>query len=282
VRLLFPNRTKRSKAFGFAVVAVLVFALLSGIQQISCFISATRRVIQFDAPVSSTVRHAQEEDESKEDGGFLKFLKVEKEIELSPEEFNFALQEEIEVQRKKYYIGGVVKESNKIVPWKEVDEDVIEKEARRVLRKNGIKDPSAPQGAEEEDTGIELSLLGEQDVNLDWSTASSGIKVGYIIERKRAQSTNFREIASYEDFNYLLMQEYKVDFSHTDEIVPPGTWTYRVLCRYRTGEVAVVDQQDITIPEPSGVDNTLALYVLLAVLTFSLGFAYFADPPMQK
>lgn len=277
------GRTLRMKAFRLLAFAGLVFAVRNISHQISCFISTGRPSnLNLSKPDSATLRRA--EDAGKEDGGFLKFLKVEKEIELSPEEYEFALQEEIEVQRKKYYIGGVVSEKNKIVPWKEVDETVIEKEAKRVLRKNGIKDPDADPAveAEEEESAVELTLFGEQDVRLDWSSGAPGVKVGYIIEKKKAQGTNFQEIASYEDFNYLLMQEYQADFTHTDELVSPGAWTYRILCRYRTGEIKVVDEQDITVPEQSGINNTVALYILIGVLLGSFGFAYFADPPMSK
>jgi len=37
--------------------------------------------------------------------------KVEQDIELSPEEYSLALEQEINSLRKRYYIGGVVKES---------------------------------------------------------------------------------------------------------------------------------------------------------------------------
>ncbi|CAK0827432.1 unnamed protein product, partial [Prorocentrum cordatum] len=67
---------------------------------------------------------------------------VEQDIELSPEEYAMALEQEVESQRKRYYIGGVVKDNNLIVPWKPVDEKQLMKDARKQLKKNGILDPS--------------------------------------------------------------------------------------------------------------------------------------------
>merc|ERR1719362_2523867 len=120
-------------------LCVLLPAFLLGCYLIS-------RTTTFVSP--SSVGHVRARSVSRaaedEDGGFMSFLKVEQEIELSPEEFQIALTQEIENQRRKYYINGVVKENNLIVPWRPVEEKALEADARRALKKNGIVDPSAP------------------------------------------------------------------------------------------------------------------------------------------
>lgn len=211
-------------------------------------------------------RNAQEGKE--DDGDFFSFLKVEQDIDLSPEEYQIALDAEREGQRKKFYIGGVVKKNNLIVPWRDVDEDELEKMAREALRKNGIYDPSRPRD-EEEDTKVTMSIIGETDVRLDWEGGTPGEKVGYIVEKKRQNSADFKEIANYEEFKNtaLLAKTFagnKYDF--TDEYVKPGPWTYRVLVRFRSGEVKVVDQLDVDVPEPSGIDIKVSYAVLLLTL----------------
>jgi len=230
---------------------------------------------------AATARSAEGEGK-EEEGGFLKFLKVEQDIELSPEEYKMALDQEIEAQRKRYYIGGEVKPNNLIVPWKPVDEKQLEADARRQLKKNGIVDPSGePMRDTDEDSLIDIQIIGEQDVQIDWTAGVPGTKVGYIVERKRQQETNFQEIATYENMgtSFLLAQPYAGhEYSFTDEIVAPGPYTYRVLCRVRSGEISVVDQKDIVVPELSGVDSGAALIVFVVATVVVLVGAYFYDP----
>jgi len=234
---------------------------------------------------SLTVRKAEGEEG---DGGFLKFLKVEQDIELSPEEYKIALEQEIESQRKRYYIGGEIKENNLIVPWKPVDEKQLEQDARRALKKNGIVDPEGGaqvlrgEGADQtQDSLISAQIVGEQDVLVEWTAGEPGTKVGYIVERKRPSDANFREIASYEQpaFANLLAQPYAGhEYTYTDEIVKPGPYSYRVLVRFRSGEVSVVDQKDVTVPELSGVDSGAALIVFVILAVSNLVYSYFSDP----
>eukprot|EP00408_Alexandrium_pacificum_P007899 CAMPEP_0171217176 /NCGR_PEP_ID=MMETSP0790-20130122/32553_1 /TAXON_ID=2925 /ORGANISM="Alexandrium catenella, Strain OF101" /LENGTH=293 /DNA_ID=CAMNT_0011682963 /DNA_START=98 /DNA_END=979 /DNA_ORIENTATION=- len=236
---------------------------------------------------TQTARRAEgfpEPTGEKKEGGFMNFLNVEQDIELSPEEYNIALEQEIESQRKRYYIGGNVKPNNLIVPWKPVEEKQLEADARRQLKKNGISDPSGGPGAfrdSAEDSPVSIMIIGEQDVQLEWTGGEPGTKVGYIVERKRPQDQNFREIATYDSdrFSYLLMQPYAGhEFGFTDGLVQPGAYSYRVLVRFRSGEISVVDQKDVTVPELSGVDNKLALIVFLVILVSSLVGASLFDP----
>eukprot|EP00420_Gonyaulax_spinifera_P031247 CAMPEP_0197872646 /NCGR_PEP_ID=MMETSP1439-20131203/2681_1 /TAXON_ID=66791 /ORGANISM="Gonyaulax spinifera, Strain CCMP409" /LENGTH=291 /DNA_ID=CAMNT_0043491649 /DNA_START=60 /DNA_END=935 /DNA_ORIENTATION=+ len=232
---------------------------------------------------AQTARFAEGE-EGKDDGGFLKFLKVEQDIELSPEEYQLALEQEIESQRKRYYINGEIKPNNLVVPWKPVDERQLDGDARRQLKKNGIIDPAGGDvqiRTSDEDSLIDIQLVGEQDVRIDWTGGAPGTKVGYIIERKPAAATNFVEIASFENSAtaYLLAQPYAGhEYSHNDELVKPGTYNYRVLVRVRSGEISVVDQKDIVVPELGGVDSGLALIVFLVFALGTLGGAYLYDP----
>lgn len=215
----------------------------------------------------------------------MKFLKVEQDIELSPEEYSLALQQEIASQRRRYYIGGDVKPNNLIVPWKPVDEKQLEADARRQLKKNGIVDPAGGfVVASEDDSLIDIQLIGEQDVKIDWTAGAPGTKVGYIVERKPPTAANFREIATYENMgtSNLLVETYAGrEYSYTDEMVPPGTYTYRVLCRFRSGEITVVDQKDIVVPELTGLDSRVALIGLVIFTVVFLVYNYFNDPVVQ-
>merc|ERR1712032_1604406 len=215
------------------------------------------------------------EKKEEEGEGFLKFLQVEQDIELSPEEYAMALEQEIESQRKRYYIGGQVKENNLIVPWKPVDEKQLDKDARKQLKKNGIYDPAGEVSEEDKDSDIKLAIVGGEDVNIEWTAGPPGTKVGYLVEKKRAKDTNFREIGTYEssDQAYLLVKPYPGhEYTFADELCPPGSYTYRVLCRYWSGEIQVIDQKDIIVPEITGIKFEVALGVfLLFVVAVSVG-----------
>mmetsp|Transcript_39480 Transcript_39480/g.104361 ORF Transcript_39480/g.104361 Transcript_39480/m.104361 type:complete len:281 (+) Transcript_39480:102-944(+) len=264
--------------------AVAFAAALSG-----CALAAHCALQLFVAPgarpaVRSAVARRAEGDEKKDEGGFMKFLKVEQDIELSPEEYELAMEQEITSLRKRYYIGGVVKEGNLIVPWKPVEEKQLEKDARRNLKKNGIADPEGGSNLDEEDSKVDAILIGEQDVRLDWAGGAPGTKVGYIVERKRAADMNFQEIATYENMatSYLLAKQFAGhEYQFLDDLLKPGSYSYRVLCRYRSGDIKVIDKKDITVPELSGIDSGAALIVFGIVTVIVVGASFFLDPAVK-
>ncbi|CAK0849708.1 unnamed protein product [Prorocentrum cordatum] len=228
-------RSRSSALVAAAAAAALAYSTASSL---AAFVAGPPRPCA--AAGALVARRAEGKKDGEEDEGFLKFLKVEQDIELSPEEYAMAMEQEVESQRKRYYIGGVVKENNLIVPWKPVDEKQLIKDARKQLKKNGILDPAGEVNEDEEDSEIELGLIGAEDVSIEWTAGDPGTKVGYIIEKKRAKDTNFREIATYErgDQSFLLAKPYGGhEYSYADELCEPGSWTFRVLCRYRSGEI---------------------------------------------
>jgi len=227
-----------------------------------------------------SVRSAEGDAKQEEGaGGPMSFMTVEQDLELSPEEYAMALESEIEAQRGKYYINGVVKPGNLVVPWKPVDEKALEKEARRVLNKNGIKDPAGDDSVRE-DGDLSLAPVGDQDVSVRWVAGEPGTKIGYVVERKAKNAMSFQELASYEamETSYLLVKDYAGHvYDYQDFLVPPGSYTYRVLCRYRSGDVQVVDQKDFVLREPGGADGLLSFGFFVVLITaLSLG-SYFAD-----
>merc|ERR1719277_380653 len=207
-------------------------------------------------------------------------MESEQDISLTTEEYSLALDQEMESERKKYYIGGVVKPGNLVVPWKDVDDKELETLARANLKKNGINDPAGPVELGDDDSDITLQVIGEQDVKVDWTAGEPGNKVGYIIERKPQGAMSYQEVGSYEsqEQNYLLVKEYPGhEYTFDSRMVPPAQWTYRVLCRYRSGEISVVDQKDVFVPELSGMDqNVAAGFFLFALFSISAA-SYLAD-----
>lgn len=205
--------------------------------------------------------------------GFMSFLQVDDEpaeIELSPEEYRLALEQEMMSQRKKYYIGGVVKKKNLIVPWKPVDEKEVEKEARRTLKKNGILDPSGEDttGADDEETEVSVTISGA-DVRLSWIGGVPGQKVGYIIERKKSGDTRWTEVGTYENGQapQLLVKSYPGhQYQFTDVMVSPSQYSYRILSKLRGGDIGVVEQKDILVSEPEGIDDRKSIFLLGAVI----------------
>jgi len=96
---------------------------------------------------------------------------------------------------------------------------------------------------------------------------------------------SFQEVATYEnaDTSFLLTKEFAGgDYEYIDQVVPPGSWTYRVLVRFRDGQVQVVDQKDVVIGQQSGVDNTVSSALFLGGLFFVSAVSYFADLPPEQ
>jgi hypothetical protein len=265
----------RTRSTALLIVALGLCASVQLVPLLSAFVSGPHHAA---SPGRLVARRA--EGKEGEDEGFSKFLKVEQEIELSPEEYAMALEQEVESQRKRYYIGGVVKENNLIVPWKPVDEAQLVKDARRQLKRNGIQDPNGDDDMEEDDGNLALELIGGEDTRIQFTQGEPGQKVGFIVEKKRSKDTNFREIASYEnaDQAFLLVAPFKgAEFEYIDEMCDPGTWNYRVLVRSRSGEIKVVDQQDLVIPEPTGLKFEYAIAALSLAIAVSFVGSYFAN-----
>jgi len=263
----------------------LLVALL-GLRLLSVAFVSPRRNLVRPGQGAATVLNAVQlqppegEEDKDEEGGFMKFLKVEQDIELSPEEYNIALEQEMDGQRKKYYIGGKIDPKNLVVPWKPVDEKAVRKDAVRQLRKNGIKDPAGgdiPEG--EEDSEIELLLLND-DVQISWIGGSPGKKVGYIVERKKKGAANFVEIGTYDNMKnpQLLVKQFTGhEYFFKDELLQAGTYTYRVLCRVRSGDLGVVDQKDVVVQELAGLDNKVAFSLLGVAVLISAIYGFSAD-----
>lgn len=278
------HAVRRARALQMLVVAVVGARLLASlVSSLAPAFIPVGRASAGRGLRGATALRAEEKEGG--DGGFLKFLKVEQDIELSPEEYKMALEQEMDAQRKKYYIGGVVRPNNLIVPWKPVDEKELEKESRRTLKKNGIIDPDGETRAVEEgDSNLDINLIGEQDVKLEWTAGEPGTRVGYIIERKKAMDTNFEELATYEDQNtpYLLAMPYAGhEYIFNDEMVKPGVYNYRILLRDRSGQINVVDQKDITVPELSGVDDLQALGFFVVIFLGTVLYGVLADPELS-
>eukprot|EP00434_Breviolum_minutum_P022261 symbB.v1.2.019646.t1/scaffold1584.1/size110534/5 len=85
-------KTSKSSLAIKLLVAFLGLRLLT-----PCFVSSPN----VSNSSSRVPMRAEGEKEGEEDGGMLDILKVEQDIELSPEEYKMALEQEIETQRKK-------------------------------------------------------------------------------------------------------------------------------------------------------------------------------------
>lgn len=265
------ERRRTPRASGLLVAACLLLgaaALFACMEPAFVGAPASRASAAGRQPL--TVRRADEDD----DGGLLSFLGAEKPTAdasgstvLSPEEYKIALDQEIEAERRKYYVNGDVKSGKLIVPWKDVDEKELEMEGRKRLRKNGFMDPmSKPE--EERDSVVGAEIIGGQDVKLDWVSGTPGDRVGYIVERKSPTSSQgFEELSSYEVRQDLVVQSFAgSDYEFTDSFVPPGLWTYRILARTKTGDVEVVDTKEVEVPIVEKVDDTLILGATLVLL----------------
>jgi len=188
---------------------------------------------------------------------------------LSQEEYDMILDQEKLMERKKYYIDGEIKDGNELVPWKSIDEKTIERDARDRLKKNGIIDPDVLSKTDS-DGSFKLKLIGESDVQITWTGGTPGTKVGYIVERKRVDQPNYFEIANYErtdNANLLVKPVAGSEYVFDDQLLEPASYSYRVLVRYRSGELEVVDSGDITVVESGGlIDDNIGAAVVLGLI----------------
>jgi len=269
--------------FAAALITVRNFAGVLGFINPRVSPSAASR------PVARTLRELTRlaaDKKEEDDGGFLKFLKVEQDdAMLSPEEYKQALEAEIEAERKKLYIGGKVKKGNLIVPWKEPDEAELKRDAQEKLRNNGIYDPEGNEEvSEEEQAKVELTLVGGQDVLLKWTAGEPGETLGYIIERKRGQDPNFYELTSYEqqDASQLLVKSFAgAKYDWEDKLVAPGAWAYRVLRKERDGDVIIVDTKDIVVPSAPIIGNLAGSAIAGTIIIVSLIIGSFLAPEQE-
>lgn len=252
-----------------------------------CALYAARGFCGLTTPTPSPAVHRAKALRSAE--GDSKYLRADEEeiiLELSPDEYDSALQTEIEAQRKKYYIKGVVKPGNLVVPWREINEKELENDARKQLKKSGIVDPRVKESEEAETAAetsdINLKIEGGTDVQISWDGGKPKTKVGYIIEKKRPGSSEFREIDSYDSFSSLLASSVEGEqYLYEDRLCPPGAMDYRVLCRYRSGEVKVVGEGQITVPEPEGPSDAVAFTVFGVIAGLLLAAGITLDPPVD-
>merc|ERR1719230_360374 len=147
---------------------------------------------------------------------------------------------------------GQIDTKRKVVPWAYTNEEELEATARERLAKDGIFDPEQAREEGPQDSEVIGKLIGS-DVYLEWVANEPGNKVGYIVEKKNAQHGDFTAIASYEEQkwqNLLVKQDSgSQTFFQYDEEVGAGDYIYRCLVRNRNGEVNVVGEVAVNVPE---------------------------------
>lgn len=231
---------------------------------------------------------------------FSKFLKAQpktkkkQEFMLSTEEFKMALEAEQMSQRRKYYIGGEIKPNNLVVPWRPISEIQIEKDARRILKKNGILDPDGNNKDNFIDDGVG-SLALEDNVEVDklrlvlysgtvvlkWVQGDSEGKVGYIVERKRAQDSNFVELSTYDGQKNEALRVRdgeNTEYDYEDDRPPEGTQVYRVLVRTTNGEIRVMDTQSVDVTRRENTTFLTGIIFLVGVFAFWFVVGFALDP----
>lgn len=224
-----------------------------------------------------SVRHA-------EGGDFAKLLKTsskkpKKDFLLSPDEYKMALDAEMMSQRKKYYIGGDIKPNNLLVPWRVVSEKQIDKDARRVLKKNGILDPDGGgdgsfvdedittfEAMQAKEDGVKASVYSGT-VILTWKLSEPEGKVGFIVERKKTQESNFIEVSTYDGMKNLALRVREgatTVYEYEDDRPPEGNYVYRVLVRLTNGEIQVLDTQNVLVERKDDTSIlTAAIFITL-------------------
>mmetsp|Transcript_10556 Transcript_10556/g.16178 ORF Transcript_10556/g.16178 Transcript_10556/m.16178 type:complete len:265 (+) Transcript_10556:166-960(+) len=155
------------------------------------------------------------------------------------DEVEMLTQEEIKKTKK----ASNLRNANGVdyAPWMGIDEEDEEKiraimkekaEARR-KRQEQEKDVSGAllmdsQSQELSGSGLRTKVIDGQ-VELEWSTNQEVNTKGYLVKRRQAKTTDFKVVASYEDWGPLLSKGADGGvYRYLDTDVTPGGWVYRV------------------------------------------------------
>lgn len=126
-------------------------------------------------------------------------------------------------------------------PWMKIDADDEEKirqvmkekaEARR-RRQEQEREVSGnlyfdSQAQELSGTGLKGKII-DGDVELEWATKTETDTKGFVVKRRPAKTTEFTNIASYEDWGPLQSKGLEGGvYRYLDTTVSPGGWVYRV------------------------------------------------------
>lgn len=177
-------------------------------------------------------------------------------------------------------------------PWMKVDAEAIAKAKKeRAERKarsaavqgkgdNMLIDPQAAElGA---GGGLKSKILGEEEIELRWSTQDEVGNAGFIVQRRKGGQPDFADIETYETYSPLRTKGVDGgEYVYLDDTVAPGTWVYRILDCDTSGQRSAVCQKLVEVDSDSEQKQTVLVGVLIAGLALAGVVAGILSDPIQ-
>jgi hypothetical protein len=180
-------------------------------------------------------------------------------------------------------------DGRELAPWMNIDPEAIaaqkrEREERRQRQATASRVDTFsidPQASELSGTGgLKSKVLGEEEVEIRWSTQGEEGNVGFIVQRRPGGTGTFSDLATFESFAPLRSKGPQGgEYVYLDDTAAPGTWVYRIIDCDTEGKKVAISQKLVEIESESEASQQFLVGVLIAgiaLAVFVVGL--FADP----
>mmetsp|Transcript_19169 Transcript_19169/g.27285 ORF Transcript_19169/g.27285 Transcript_19169/m.27285 type:complete len:277 (-) Transcript_19169:75-905(-) len=179
-------------------------------------------------------------------------------------------------------------------PWMQITQQDEEKIRQLITERKRVRDTRKEQersvtgnlyydsqAQELSGTGLKSKII-DGNVELRWSTKSESNSKGFIVRRRAVKTTDFKDIASYENYGPLVSQGPEGGFySYLDTTATTGGWIYRISEKSVTGEESDLCQCLVEIQTEDEQKATLAATVGIALIFVIAVVAGVSLDPMQ-
>jgi len=212
---------------------------------------------------------------------------------MTEEEYEAEQEQELSADAKQIVNNMRSASGVEFAPWMKVDAEAIakakkeraERKARQAAESAGKSDNMLidPQAAElGAGGGLKSKILGEEEIELRWSTQDEIGNAGFIVQRRQGGQSAFGDIASFENFSPLRTKGPEGgDYVYLDDTVSPGTWVYRIVDCDTKGEKSAVCQKLVEVDSNAESMQTVAVGVVIAGIALALVVAGILSDPIQ-
>jgi len=188
--------------------------------------------------------------------------------------------------KKKKKVGGKLsmykEDGTPYAPWMvgAVNEEEIGR--KEIKPKTDAKGKLAvdPQSQELSGLGLKFKVLGDDEIEVAWSTSGEDGILGFVVQRRKGKETKWETVSDYK-LNPKLKSVGGAggNYSLVDDSVSPGSWVYRVSDISEGGKQNDLAQGLVEIESSSdAMKQKIALGVFI-VLSIGLGaLGLIADP----
>lgn len=137
-----------------------------------------------------------------------------------------------------------------------------------------------PQSQELSGSGLKFKVIGDEDVELTWTTGGEDGVEGFIVQRRKGKEEAWDTLADYTDTPSLRSKgPAGGTYKFLDEEAGPGTWVYRVSDTDAQGNRSDLSQCLVEIESTSDQQKQRIALIAFVALAAALGaLGLFLDP----